>query len=125
MRKIFSLLYLAAPSILINSSYWTDNLNMSFVIYIISVYLITIIYVALFFKFNPCSVYVLILGLLLSPLFTLVVTICEYWVFTNSPGDYYAVTWQLNLVFLIVCIFLYALPFTLASIIFRRGRQTV
>jgi len=118
MRKVCTFLYLTIPSILV-------NLYISFEVRIVLIYLISIVGVVLFFKFNPCKFYALILGLLLSPLFSVIVSTLEYRAYINRGDNLYAAVWQYGYLFSIVCVIYYVLPFIIISIIIKKVKRTV
>ena len=69
-RRIFSLLYIITPSLLVNGLFFLYVLLLSSLhlwYFIAFLYLATVIGVALFFKYKPCEFYVLLLGFALSP----------------------------------------------------------
>jgi len=109
MRKFFAFVYLFLPSILVSAPIWGDvfagsSQGLGFVVF---VYLITIIGIILFFKYKPCGFYVLILGLLLSPLYPIL------WAVTLPFEGGVA----MHYVFAVLSALFYALPFMFISII--------
>ena len=122
MRKTFAFVYLIVPSILVSAPYWINALNESLGMYLAFVYIITMIGIIIFFKFNNCGFYILPLGLSLSLLFPFVMAIWGLYISITQLDGYYAAVWQLNIVFLIACFIFYVLPFTLISLIIRKRR---
>ena len=120
MKKFFMFAYLTVPCILVSVPYWTEVVNDSFGVYVAFVYIITIIGVVIFFKFNFCKYYILPLGLLLSLFAPFVMTVWGYVESTFRLDGYYAALWQLNLIFLIVCSVFYVVPFVLLSLAIRK-----
>jgi len=107
MRKVFTLIYLFLPSILVSAPIWGDVFAGSSqgLGYVIFVYLVTIIGIILFFKYNPCGFYALGSGLLLSPLYPVL------WAVTLPFEGGVAMHYVLPA----FAIFFYALPFALVS----------
>ena len=130
MKRIVTLLYLIMPSILLSFINYIPvnagpaNSGRLFEIYLIFLYLITLIGIVLFFvfKLHLSSFYALLLGLLLSPMYT---AISEYRSRLGLPpylrdfGIPYAGT--------MFSIMFYAVPFILVSIIvfaFLKGKRS-
>ena len=113
MRKSIALLYLLMPSILLSMNNHIIS-NRTFGIYLISLYLITLAGVALFFifKFHRSCLWVLLLGLLLSPTYTIVF---EYRNRLGLPP--YLRDFGIPYVGTTLSVFYYVLPFMLLSII--------
>ena len=107
MRKVFTLVYLLLPSILVSSIIWIDPFVSieGFMYYTIFVYVITVIGIILFFKFNLCGFWALMLGLLISPLYAYI-----------HDTKMYTPDWINYLLTGFVSLF-YTLPFALISLI--------
>ena len=119
MNKIFICLYLLIPSLLNTICCIMAFDSLPYVICVILSYLITAIGIFVFFKFKPCSFYVLLGGLLLSPLPTLALLLWEL----SQPAICCGALWAAwLLVASILCIVLYVLPFTVISVIAKRLR---
>ena len=124
MKYFIVFIYLVTPSIL-NALCWSEFLYEVFDIYIIFAYLITITGVILFFKFNPCGFYAVVLGLILSPLYSLIVSTWRLLEYINRGDGYYAAAWQFGYIFAIASVIYYVLPFIIASVIIRKIKRTV
>ena len=113
MRKSIALLYLLMPSILLSLNNYIIS-NRMFGIYLIFLYLITIVGIALFFifKFHRSCLWVLLLGLLLSPTYTI---LFEYRDRLGLPP--YLHDFGIPYVGTTLSIIYYVLPFMLLSII--------
>ena len=121
MNKISTFLYLLIPSLL-NALCWNEAINNYSLLYFILVYIITIIGIFVFFKFKPCRFYVLLLGLILSPLPSFAFSSWELLEYRVRGDGYYAGVWQFGYLFTIVSILFYVLPFTVISVIVKRLR---
>jgi len=87
---------------------WSSFIDRSFERYAIAVYLLTIIGIILFFRYNLCGFYALVLGLLFSPLYPFL------WARAITfYGDYFGFPY----LFAVISTVFYTLPFTLVSII--------
>ena len=127
VRKVLTLVYLFFPSILVSGPIWSSFIERSFERYVIVVYLITIIGIILFFKYNLCRFYALILGLILSPL-------CPFlWAFLWAEVIFYYPYRGFSIapLFAIIATIFYVLPFVLISfttffiISIARNKRTV
>ena len=116
-KRIFSLLYMIMPGILVSSSFYF-SMRPLFWYYVIFVYLTTLIGIILVSKFNPCRFDVLIIGLLISPFSVLVYIIPEI---PGLIGGYYN-PFLLLFAAPVVAIygFMYALPFAVVALVIRR-----
>ena len=114
MRRIMVPLYLIIPSVLVSLGDYilSTRGDRSIIIYLIFLYLITLIGIALFFKFHLSGFWALLLGLLMSPLY---IAISEYRNRLGLPP--YLYDFGLPYVGTTISIIYYVLPFTLLSII--------
>ena len=121
MRKIFTLNYLVLPSLLVSSAYLNPILIPSdlFMLQMGLVYIITLIHVILFFILKPCRERILFLGLALSPLLSSGYTLLALIVFLSRGDGLYAAIWQFNLLFVIIAVVFYVLPFIYISVLLR------
>ena len=112
MRKSIVLLYLLVPSILVSLNNYISY--RTFGIYLIFLYLITLVGIALFFifKFHRSCLWALLLGLFLSPTYTI---LFEYRNRLGLPP--YLRDFGLPYVGTTLSIIYYVLPFMLLSII--------
>ena len=116
MKKIIQPLYLITPSILISLINYVHHVNFPIddVVYLAALYAITIIGIALFFifKLHRFGAWVLPVGLIISPIYTI---IFEYRNRLNLPP--YLRDFGIPYVGTMFSIIYYALPFTVVSII--------
>lgn|GEM_PF-5165943 len=124
MKKIFTIIYLFYPSVLvflycILAYYSNTSEAMIFVL----VYLITIVAVVFFFKYNLCRFKALVSGFFLSPLSPLIIAIRELLLYTNKADGLYAAIWQYAFIFVIACMVYYVLPFIIISIIIKKCKH--
>ena len=115
IKKVIPVLYLIVPTILVNGLIFHDFTVPSFWYYVLFVYLTTIIGIILFFIFAPCRFNALIVGLLISPMASLMLAIAMLIFMSPEPSS------LLSLVRF--PIFFYALPFTMIALVVRRIKE--
>ena len=116
MRKSIAVLYLLVPSILVSLNNYIIS-NRTFGIYLIFLYLTTLIGIALFFifKFHRSCLWVLLLGLFLSPAYTILFEYRRYIDRLELPP--YLREFDIPYIGTTLSIGYYVLPFMLLSII--------
>ena len=116
MRKSIVLLYLLVPGVLVSLNHFIIS-NRTFGIYLIFLYLITLAGIVLFFifKFHRSCLWVLLLGLFLSPTYTI---LFEYRRYIDRLGlPPYLRELDIPYIGTTLSIVYYVLPFMLLSII--------
>jgi len=109
MGKYIKFVFLLMPSILISIPIWV-NLFFAWVdIYMIFVYVVSIIGIVMFFKYQPCKFRFLSLGLFLSPSIPII-----WAVRAAISGICHIEQW---FIFAVVLVIYYSLPLALVSII--------
>ena len=121
-KKVFSLLYIILPSVLVNGLFFLHVFLLSSLpswYFIAFLYLVTVIGVALFFKHKPCEFNVLILGFALSPVVLFVYAVVI--IFGAFPFSLWILPFFASL--MVAPTLLYALPFIGISLLLKSRLQ--
>ena len=109
MKKVLCVLaYLLLPSIFINPFIYSI-LPTPTDLFCIATYIITVLGLALFFKYHPCNFFVVLLGLLLSGLITLISEAAMH-----SPP--YLFTFAFILMYTLPCSILFSIVFLIVHV---------